>query len=125
MTSYIAALDERVAAACVNGFLEKVPLKKVKGSINACGGQTVPNLYKYGEEADVAGLICPRALLIQAGRYDSVAPSHRQVRAYKYLKRIYKAAGVPERVELDLFEGVHEINFGPLVNFFDRWLKGD
>jgi len=124
MTTYIAALDERVGAACINGFLEKIPQKKVEGSIIACGGQTVPNLYKYGGEADVAGLICPRAVLIQAGRYDSVAPSGNQVNAYRYLKRIYKAAGVPENVELDLFEGVHELNIGAITDFFDRRLKG-
>jgi dienelactone hydrolase len=124
MTTYIAALDERIAAACINGFLEKVSRNKMGGSVIACGGQTIPNLYKYGEEVDVAGLICPRPLLIQAGRYDSVASGKGQARAYRYLKKIYKAAGVPECVELDLFEGVHEINVPALVDFFDRRLKG-
>jgi hypothetical protein len=100
-----------------------IPRKDIKGSVIACGGQIVPGICKYADEAEVSGLIAPRALLVQNGRYDSVVPAAGAIRTYRYLKKLYAVAGAPEKVELDVFEGVHEFNIPRIFDFFDRWLK--
>lgn len=135
MTTLIAAMDNRVGAACINGGLS-IPPASARfgaessegaqdriGSIVECGSQLIPGLVYFGEDVDIGALICPRALLIQAGRYDSCSVSSMQINAYNYLEKIYKIAGAEHKIELDLFDGVHEINVPYAVDFFTRRLK--
>ena len=123
MTTYISAVDKRVSAACISGYLGSIAQLVLGGDWGTCGSQTLPGLLKYGDAADVAGLICPRALLVQTGQYDSSFPAREGLEAYRHLQRIYRAAGAIDRLGLDLFDGVHELNIPAILSFFDRWLK--
>jgi dienelactone hydrolase len=122
MTMTLAAADKRVGAACISGYLGRT-LTTLSGW-GTCGSQTLPGLLRWGDRAEVAGLICPRPLLIQSGEYDSSFPAADALKEYKRLQRIYAAAGADEKLALDLFDGCHEINAVPIVAWFDRWLAG-
>ena len=121
MTTFLAAADRRIRAACISGYLS--PTGGGLAALGTCGSQTLPGLLRWGDRADVAGLICPRPLLIQIGRYDATFPSTGALREYARLRRIYTAAGRSDRLELDLFEGCHEINVPPLIDWFQRRLQ--
>lgn len=121
MTMFLAATDSRIKAACVSGYLAETA-----GSLAAwstCGSQVLPDLLRWGDRAEVAGLICPRPLLIQVGDYDPSFPARSALREYARLKSIYSAAGAGARLALNRFDGCHEIHAPPILAWFDRWLR--
>ena len=69
-----------------------------------------------------SGLIAPRACLAQVGRKDTIFVVDDQIKAYRHLQRIYKAAEASKALELDQFDGEHEINPEPIVEFLKRRL---
>jgi len=60
------------------------------------GDQTVPQIYKYFDVPDIAGLIAPRPLLIEMGVYDTCFLIEDQLAGFEALKSIYAAAGAEE-----------------------------
>jgi len=42
--------------------------------------------------------------------------------AYAHLEEIYAASGKPDRLEMDLFSGGHEVNVEPAVAFLKQYL---
>lgn len=120
MTTFLSAADKRITAACISGYLTST---KKCFFWSGCGSQTLPGLLRWGDRAEVAGLICPRPLLIQVGQYDSTFPAEGALKEYRRLRKIYRAAGVEDRIDLDLFEGCHELRVPSIIQWFDRWLK--
>jgi hypothetical protein len=64
---------------------------------------TVPGIDKWMDAPDIAGLIAPRPLLIEAGVHDSGFFTEEQLMAFDHLQRIYDAAGAGE----DLWQDMH------------------
>ena len=96
-TSYAAACDTRVTVAVPScSFATFVG---ENGVAHHCDCNTVPGIYRFGEFSDVAGLTAPRHLLIVNGREDTLFPAGEVERAVGGVRRIYDAAGVPERFE--------------------------
>jgi dienelactone hydrolase len=105
MTTYTAALDRRVKAAVVSGYLSTIgDALGDRGGGNTCGSQFVLGLRAIGDIADVAGLIAPRACLVQVGRRDEIFDPRDALSAYNHLRRIYRAAGAARDLELDHFD---------------------
>lgn len=118
MTLFLSALDPRITMNCVSGYL----MNTVECSFwGCCGSQTLPGLLEWGDRAEIGGLVCPRPMLIQIGRYDATFPSHEALKEYQRLQKIYRAAGAGEKLGLDQFEGCHEINAQPIIQWFNRW----
>ena len=69
-------------------------------SINHCADNYIPGLYPAADMADVMGLFAPRPLVIVAGRSDPIFPVAGVRKAFRQLKRIYRAAGAENRCHL-------------------------
>ena len=69
-------------------------------SIYHCADNYVPGLLKHAEMADVLGLFAPRPVVIVAGEKDPIFPVEATRRAFRALKRIYRAAGAADRCHL-------------------------
>lgn len=69
-------------------------------SIYHCADNYVPGLLNWAECADVMGLFAPRPVVIVAGKGDDIFPIAEVRKAYRDLKRIYRAAGVADRCHL-------------------------
>jgi dienelactone hydrolase len=120
VTTYASAVDERIKAACISGFF-----CTYRGSILAmdhCICNYQPGILRYGEQDDVTGLIAPRPLLIEAGRDDPIFPLEHVQKAYAHLQRIYAAAGAPDALDIDIFEGGHRFSGRKTFDFFARFL---
>ncbi|RKX77901.1 MAG: hypothetical protein DRP87_07835 [Spirochaetes bacterium] len=116
-----SAYHERIKVAGVSGYLnswKSFPLKK--GQI--CGSQIVPGLLRYGDHAEVAGLICPRALFVEFGTKDPIFPVEASRETYKKVKKMYQIVGEEDRIDFEEFDGVHEFKGNRIFEFFDRWL---
>ncbi len=89
---------------------------------NYCGMQVAPGLYKLVDLPDVQGLIAPRPLLIDVGVYDTCFYADTALMSYRQVEQIYKAAGVPDRLELDLCPTEHGWGGNKSVAFFNKHL---
>jgi len=72
---------------------------------------------------DVVSLICPRPLLIQAGKADRIAWWEQIIEEFELSRVHYDKLGIAERIELDLHEGGHEVRIETGMRFLEKWLK--
>ena len=123
MTTYISAFDRRIKAAVIVCYLST--LKDAlgdRGRGNTCGSQFMFGLRAAGDIADVAGLIAPRACMVQIGSDDRCFIESDALAAFEHLEKIYAACGKRDRLVLDHFEGEHEINLEPGIAFLEERL---
>jgi dienelactone hydrolase len=121
-TMYLAALDDRVRAAVVSGYLTSFRAYALEPG-NFCGSQFLPGIYAHADVADLHGLIAPRPLLIEAGLADRGFPIEASRAAHAQLEQIYAAAGASERLERDEFEGGHAFHAVASLDFMQRRLQ--
>ncbi len=82
----------------------------------------IPGWLREFSDSDLVSLICPRPLQIQAGKCDSIAWWPFLVEEFERAKEHYERLGVGDRIELDLHEGGHEIDFEAGLEFLRKWL---
>ena len=94
-TFYSTALDKRIKAA-----MPSCAFATFSGSIGAmyhCACNYVPNISKYFDMAEIAGLIAPRPLVIVSGREDKIFPLSTAEHEFTRLSEIYyKNSDKPE-----------------------------
>lgn len=118
MTTYISAMDQRIKAAVIVCYLSTITdALNDRGRGNTCGSQFMFSLRRYGDIADVAGLIAPRNCMVQIASKDDCFIQEDALRAYRHLEKIYQAAGASDNLVLDNFEGVHEIDLEKAIEF--------
>lgn len=124
MTTYLSALDPRIKAVVISGYISTVRGDALgdRGKANTCGNQYSPSLLLHGDIADVAGLIAPRPLLVEMGEQDQCFVIDDARKAYDHLSRIYCAAGAGDRLDADIFPGAHAFSGAKAFDWFSRWL---
>ena len=122
MSLFLAAVDDRVRAAVVSGYLSswkaahRVPW-------NMCGSQVMPGMLGTLEHVDVAALVAPRPLLVETGREDVLFPEAAARATVEQLRNLYRSLDAPpDALVHDVFEGDHRWNGEHVGNFLDRWL---
>jgi dienelactone hydrolase len=121
VTLFSAAHDPRIAVAGISGYLNSwrsYPM--IDGEL--CGSEVIPGLLRYGDHAEVAGLIAPRPLFVEFGTEDPLFPVDAGLAAFETLRRIYELAGAGDRLEKEVFPGAHEFRGNRIFEFFSRWL---
>ena len=123
VTTFTAALDQRIVAAVVSGalncFVERI---KARGS---CGSQVIPGLLRYGDIPEVLGLVAPRPLLIERGLDDPLLPREYFEEGFSRLKRVYDAAGAGDMLSKDEFQGGHRFSGTEALPWLGRWLRDE
>lgn len=120
---HLAALDERIKAAVVVGWMTSIPFQLKRHIVNTIGyTMVVPGLYRHLDYPDVASLAMPAALLVINGRKDTLfAPDGVQA-AFDKLTACYQKAGAPEKIRLRLYDTPHEFNAEMQAEAW-AWLK--
>lgn len=121
MTTFTTAAEPRIKAADIIGYVNPWREFGVKNE-NFCGSQIVPSIYRYLDTHDIAGLIAPRPLLLEMGIYDSCFSIEDLLNGYEGVKRIYKAAGVGDRLWADVHSGPHAFAGNKAFEFFAKYL---
>jgi len=119
-SSFFTAYDKRVKACVVSGFL--CTFKESIMSIYHCVDNFLPGILKYGEMADLFGLIAPRPMLIEAGISDSIFPIDGVKSSYARLENLYDKLNVKDKIAIDIFEGEHQISGAKAYDFLVKWL---
>ncbi|MFA5865922.1 MAG: alpha/beta hydrolase family protein [Phycisphaerae bacterium] len=121
MTTFTTAFEKRIKCADIICYVNPWYEFGVKRA-NFCGSQIVPEIYRYFDTDDIAGLIAPRPLLLEMGIYDSCFPIHDTLKGYEGVKKIYQAAGCEENLWSDIFPGPHAFAGNKAFEFFKKYL---
>jgi acetyl esterase/lipase len=105
---FTAALDTRVAAAVVSGYLNTFDTSVL--AVPHCVDNYAPGLRRLCEMGDIAGLIAPRLLFAESGNRDPIFPLPGFERAVSDVSRIYAAFGTPENFGHEVFDGEHRFH---------------
>lgn len=120
---HLAALDDRIKAAVVVGWMASFP-PQLKRKIRNTIGHTklVPGLYRYLDYPDVASLAMPAALLVINGSQDGLFELDGVRACFEKLKGCYQKAGVPEKFRASLYDSPHQFN-AAMQDEAWAWLK--
>jgi dienelactone hydrolase len=122
-SGHLAALDDRIKAAVVVGWMASIPrqlLRHVRYSIGFT--KLVPGLYRYLDYPDVASLAMPSPLLVINGRKDKLFVLEGVEACFEKLHACYKKAGVEQKFQGRLYDTPHEFNTEMQQEAF-AWLK--
>jgi dienelactone hydrolase len=107
-TLFSAALDPRIKAAFVSGYLNT--FRDSIMSMSHCIDNYVPGILNWAEQYDVAGLIAPRPLFSEGGDRDPIFPVAATRESYARVKKVYEVFGEQDNVQQEIFSGVHEFH---------------
>jgi dienelactone hydrolase len=118
-TFFSTCLDTRIRACVVSGYF--CPFKNSIFGMHHCTCNFVPGLHRFGEIYDLAGLIAPRPMLIEAGSRDPIFPIDNVKEAVAQARQVYGVFGAQNAIETDYFEGRHQISGARAYDFL--WEK--
>jgi dienelactone hydrolase len=121
MTTFTTAAEPRIKAADIIGYVNPWAGFGIRRA-NFCGSQIVPDIYRYLDTHDIAGLIAPRPLLIEMGIHDTCFPIEDTLAGYRGVERIYQAAGCADRLWSDVHPGEHGFAANKAYAFFEQYL---
>jgi hypothetical protein len=121
MTTFATAAEPRIKAADIIGYVNPWRGFGIQRA-NFCGSQIVPFVYRFFDTHDIAGLISPRPLLLEMGIYDNCFFIQDMLTGYEGVKRIYRAAGVADRLWADVHPGPHAFAGNKAFEFFKKYL---
>lgn len=121
MTVWSALCDARFKAVEVIGYSDLWAIFGLRDT-NYCGMQVAPGLFALVDLPDLQGLIAPRPLLVGIGAYDSCFNIDGAMACFRQVEKIYTAAGVRDRLELDLYPQEHSWGGFKSEAFFTKHL---
>jgi dienelactone hydrolase len=107
-TQFSAALDTRIKAAFVSGYMNTFRASIM--SVSHCIDNYVPGILNWAENYDVAGLIAPRYLFSEGGDHDPIFPVVATRESFARVKKVYEVFGAPDRAQQEIFSGEHEFH---------------
>jgi dienelactone hydrolase len=124
-TLWLAALDERITCAIISGYMYGVEDSLLYLAAN-CDCNYIPHMWEAADMGDVAALIAPRPLLIEAARQDPLNGPRgieNVVEQCEIIRRAYALLGAEERFATDFFDGGHVWHGQDAYPWLDRWLR--
>lgn len=119
-TLFSTCLDQRIRAAVISGYFSTFR-ESILG-MKHCRCNFVHGLGAFGEMADLAGLIAPRPLFVEAGDHDPIFPVEAVRRGLAGARAVYRVFDAEDRVESAIFEGRHRIDGEAAYAFLAREL---
>jgi dienelactone hydrolase len=104
-TLFSAALDTRIRAAMVSGYLNT--FRECIMSVSHCIDNYVPGILNWAEQYDVAGLIAPRPLFAESGERDDIFPVAAARESFRRVQKVYAVFDAGASTEHETFDGPH------------------
>jgi dienelactone hydrolase len=124
---FLAALDERIRAACVVGFMSSVrPMVQAHVDTHSWV-HFLPGLHQYLDWPDLVSLTAPRALLVQQCAKDGLFPPAGMKESLEKISAAYEKGKVKERMDGRFYDAPHAFTRGmqdEAFEWFDKQLKG-
>ncbi len=120
---HLAALDPRIKAAVVVGWMTSFPAQLKKHVVHTIGHtKLVPGLYRHLDYPDVASLAMPTALLVINGSQDRLFDPEGVRSSFGTLAACYRKAGISDRVRTRLYDTPHVFNADMQAEAWE-WLR--
>jgi hypothetical protein len=107
-TQFSTALDTRIKAAFVSGYLNT--FRDSIMSLSHCIDNYVPGILNWAENYDVAGLIAPRPFFSEGGSHDPIFPVAATRESFMRVQKVYGVFGALDSAQQEIFDGVHEFH---------------
>jgi dienelactone hydrolase len=120
-TLFSTCIDQRIRACVISGYFSTFQHSIL--AMSHCPCNFVPGLHQFGEMYDLAGLVAPRPLLIEAGSRDPIFPIAAVQYSLEKARRIYDVFGISGPAA-DFFEGRHQISGRVAYDFLSAALTG-
>jgi dienelactone hydrolase len=104
-TLFASALDTRIRAAMVSGYLNT--FRECIMSVSHCIDNYVPGILNWAEQYDVAGLIAPRPLFAESGERDDIFPIAASRESFRRVQKVYAVFDAIAATEHETFDGPH------------------
>jgi len=124
MSTHLFINDRRIKAAVISGYISTVRGDALgeRGKGNTCGAQHVPGLLQYGDIPDMLGLAAPKPVLFEMGRKEACFHFPDMQRAYRHVRKIYRAADASDRIASETFPTGHRWGGNKAWKWLERWL---
>lgn len=120
-TVFSTALDERIRACAICGFL--CDYRDCVVDIYHCPCAYLPGLLQLGETSDICCLIAPRPCFVESPTRDENFPYPGMKKAANRARRAWKVLGAEDRFEAQFFDGRHRIDGTRVYDFLVRHLE--
>ena len=123
---YLAALDERIAAANVAGFMSTVRDMMHSHMDTHSWVHFPPMIHRYLDLPDVVSLMAPKPLLVQQCKQDGLYPLVGMQKSVQKIAAIYKKAGSEKQFDGRFYDTRHRFTRQMQTDafaFFDRHLR--
>jgi dienelactone hydrolase len=108
--AYLTALDDRIKAGCVVGFMSTVrPMMKAHIDTHSWV-HFLPGLHRALDLPDVASLAAPCSLLVQQCAKDRLFPAGAMKDAVEHIDAVYRKAGAKGRFEGVFYDEPHRFS---------------
>jgi hypothetical protein len=118
----LAALDSRVGAVIVSGFIaDRLEWWHHQEHQALDAANVLPNKLQVLNDRNLMALIYPRRLGVESGQRD---PRHQAARAvFEDVRRLYQRSGHADRIAFLEFPGGHETSLVTAQPFLDAWIR--
>jgi hypothetical protein len=132
-TLYTAGLEKRLRAVVVSGWFNDRRKKLTHPKSEATPTPFITRIHRseyyltdllarFGD-AELAWMIAPRPLMIEAGTKDNSVNIDFAREEFERVRDVYGLLGAGDRAEFAAFEGPHQIDGVRSFPFLDKWLK--
>lgn len=126
-SAYLAALDDRIKAAVICGWMCSFP-HQLAQHVRSTIGHTklIPGIYRHMDHPDIASLAMPRPLMVINGIQDALFEPDGVRAAHEKLAKCYAKAGVSDHFKSLIEERPHEFNAERQADawaWFGQWLR--
>jgi dienelactone hydrolase len=119
---FLAGMDERIAAACVVGFMSTVRPMLRRHIDTHSFSHFVPGLHQYLDLPDVVSMMAPKPLMVQQCREDGLFPAEGMRDSVNKIAAVYQRAGVKDRFAGRYYDGGHRFDVAMQNEAFE-WLN--
>lgn len=119
---FSTCIDRRIRACVISGYFSS--FRDSVLAMTHCPCNFVPGLADFGEMHDLAALIAPRPMLVEAGTRDPIFPVRAVRAAVAKARAAYRVLGTPGGLETDYFEGRHQLGGRKAFGFLQLVLGG-
>jgi dienelactone hydrolase len=109
-TIFLAGLDERIAVACVVGFMSTVEPMIERHIDTHSFAHFVPGLHQHLDLPDVVSMLAPKPLLVQQCKQDGLFPLGGMEASVAKLAAIYEKAGVRDKFSGRFYDVPHRFD---------------
>ncbi|MEZ6059917.1 MAG: alpha/beta hydrolase family protein [Planctomycetaceae bacterium] len=120
-SAYLAALDERIRAACVVGFMSSTrPMLRAHIDTHSWI-HFLPGLHRLMDFPELTALAAPRGLFVQQCERDQLFPTEGMKSSVERIGKLYEAAGAASQFQSRFYDEPHRWTVAMQDEAFD-WL---